>query len=922
MSTNSSLVPSSADLLLLVPRLARNMADLAMRWIPKDNMTEPATHHLLNATATATHQSASSPAAAAASPSSSGYLSFLSLPLSADAIKGFGGMFAYIGSRWALATFAISIFLNRTHFYASSRQNLNPRWHTRLLLYSAPILLLSYHILSILQALKCQTSPDYPLLRYGDPNKHLAINFGGEGGFVYEFSSKLLFWKSDVECCRAMNMALEDDKFLDVMGSFSLLWPLFLALCFSQFIETLSCSLQGRQPLPETGMTTFEHSLAFAESEAMLTNAIGLSVFGPADSTSHSRPTSDPSDPSDLSTILLTKSMVLQRLNVPSEVLLIALISCMSHISSAVLAITGRRHQLRLVNTAIWAICYMAAFCWSFVNALSSPLGSQDVSILRFPTVCIIGFIPHMLIILGILVCSSIYGVALLLNAISLPPSAPQNPSLKERFSIAFNNMQANVQFSSVSSMRLSWSEDFYTVLLKIGFNVLTAASESVFLNEGSKIQIHAMTWLEEERMQEFTSMLEDRRRASLVPSDLLDERIARGLSFTDHKTMPSTSGFAVERRSKSSTEPKSSRALNNDNGLGIAERRGRWQLSFEFLKGLFWLLIRITSRLALTCLSRMGIERVPQWLTRGADYGRPAAAPSSSKTRNGQRASTPDFWLVSDKGVLSLPQNGNIDVEVEMRRRLQAPTGHAPEEDAVDADLYNWWKRGGWWGDLDTSGTYESREQDDDTTSMISMSSSALSEVDSEDDSGRRTPTQEDYIHSREPTPATGFNVADLARLLDPKTAADKEEAQMLARHLQSEKPMTRSQYRQRMNREKARVLDVPYLDSAFSESTEGASGSMAEAENLERFLLERRLAKRPEADGGAGSWDSGAEGMGSSGPQCVVCQSSPRVIVAWPCGCLCVCDECRVGVATRNFTKCMCCRTKVVAYSRLYVP
>ena len=471
--------------------------------------------------------------------------------------------------------------------------------------------------------------------------------------------------------------------------------------------------------------------------------------------------------------------------------------------------------------------------------------------------------------------------------------------------------------------MRLSWSEDFYTVLLKIGFNVLTAASESVFLNEGSKIQIHAMTWLEEERMQEFTSMLEDRRRASLVPSDLLDERIARGLSFTDHKTMSSTSGFAVERRSKSSAESASKRTLNNDNGLGIAERRGRWQLSFEFLKGLLWLLVRINSRLALKCLSRLGVERTPNWLTRAADYGQPASSSSSSsKPRNGQRASTPDFWLVSEKGVLSLPENGNLDVEVEMRRRLQAPPGNATEEDAVDADLYNWWKRGGWWGDLDTSGTYEAREQDDDTTSMISMSSSALSEANSEDDSGRRTPTQEDYIRSREPTPATGFEVADLARLLDPRTAADKEEAQMLARHLQSEKPMTRSQYRQRANREKARVLDVPYLESAFSEGIEAASSSTAEVENLERFLLERRLAKRPEADGGAGSWDSGAEGMGSSGPQCVVCQSSPRVIVAWPCGCLCVCDECRVGVATRNFTKCMCCRTKVVAYSRLYVP
>lgn len=94
------------------------MADLAMRWIPvgTDNMTDPATHHLLNATATAIHKAASSPAASTASSSSSAYLSFLSLPFSADAIKGFGGMFAYIGSRWALATFAIV----RTSFSCST----------------------------------------------------------------------------------------------------------------------------------------------------------------------------------------------------------------------------------------------------------------------------------------------------------------------------------------------------------------------------------------------------------------------------------------------------------------------------------------------------------------------------------------------------------------------------------------------------------------------------------------------------------------------------------------------------------------------------------------------------------------------------------------------------------------------------------
>jgi hypothetical protein len=48
---------------------------------------------------------------------------------------------------------------------------------------------------------------------------------------------------------------------VDLTGSLSRLWPLFETLCFSQFVETISCAVQGRQVAAETGMTLFEHSL-------------------------------------------------------------------------------------------------------------------------------------------------------------------------------------------------------------------------------------------------------------------------------------------------------------------------------------------------------------------------------------------------------------------------------------------------------------------------------------------------------------------------------------------------------------------------------------------------------------------------------------------------------------------------------------
>ncbi|KAL1302750.1 hypothetical protein AAFC00_003101 [Neodothiora populina] len=682
----------------------------------------------------------------------------------------------------------------------------------------------------------------------------------------------------------------------------------------------MACAIQGRQLMPETGMTLFEHSLSFAECETMLSSAMGLDFFAsprlsPAPKPSQS---ASSSDSSASAYPLLTKPMVLKRLNAPPEVLLICLISCLSHLSSAVLAITGKRDRFRLVNTAVWAMCYMGAFVWSFVHVLNSPLEDvEDLGMLRFPTVCVIGFIPHILILTGIAVCAVIYAIAFVITALSLPPSLAANPTLKERFTLAFGNLQANFQFSSSSAIKLNWSEDFYTTLLKVGFSVLTAASEAVYLNEGNRVQIHRMTWLEQKRLEELTSRVNARRNLPSVPPELVGDRTAGGLDFTDITNSTLQSGYARERRSKAGAA--ANKSTTYDNGLGIAERRGRWQLTYEFAKGIRTLIVRLLARLTLRSLRAIGIARVPQWLRRLADVRDIKIAVVVTRNR---RADTPDFWLVADDGSLSIPQNGNVDVEVEMRRRLRAEAlGQDPTNEALDAGLYDWWKQGGWWGDLDKSGEYVAQSIEDDTTSLISMSSNA-SEAMSDDEDGRRTPTQDDYSSlSREDTPENTLSMADLARLLDPKSAQEREEAQMLARHLQSDRPMTRSQYRRRMTREKARLLTGP-LDGPGSNGLDGDYKTEAEEEAaLEQFVLERRAAVGGDA-AKSGSWDSGAEGMGSSGPQCVICQSNPRVIMVWPCGCLSICDDCRVGVATRNFNNCMTCRTPVTAYSRLYVP
>ncbi|WPH04527.1 Hypothetical protein R9X50_00741900 [Acrodontium crateriforme] len=837
-------------------------------------------------------------------------------------MKNLGGVFSYLTSRWALATFAAAIILNRTQFYASSREPLRMRFLVRLAIYAIPILTFVIQGMYILQAMKCQTSPDYSSMRYGDPLKRLSIDFAGEGGFLYNLSSTLLFWQDDTTSCAAGQMSYTsvNDK-SELRGSMSLLFQFFLTLCMSQMFESIFCALQGKTPMPETGMTIFEHSLAFAECEAMISSALGFGFFG--------FPKSDVKDSTGANGPLasMTRGQVLQRLNVPPEVLLVCLISCFSHLSSALLAVSGRRNKVRLVNTGIWSCSYMLAFIWTFQKIITSPLDSPtDLGVLRFPTVCVVGFIPHMLILVGIITCTCIYALAFLVTMLATPKENAQGFALRARFAYACQNLQANVQISSASPIRIKMSEDFYTTLLKIGFSILTAASEAVLLNEGNRLHVAQMTWLERKRIDELASGVDLRRRLE-VPAELLDDDIARNVSFTD-KPNPALgpSPYACERKSKPKTRNQHQEFGNADGGLGMNQRRSRMQLTVSFVSNIFWLIILIQAQCVVSILKAFRIRLRPRWLLKAAGMSNaqgghiPGAMVATITTRK--------VSMIGPNGEVIIPRDENIDVEAEMRRRWPNPETREGQE-TLSEGIYQWWQVGGWFGNTDTSGDYQAMDayDDDDTTSVISISTNA-SHASDDDDSGRRTPTQTDPFGSRtsrESTPASdaGLDMSNLSRLLNPQSAAEREEARLLSYSLQSRRPMTRSQYRRSTDRNRAEILaglrastEKPKPDDATLSAEE------EEEREFEHFLLTQRAQARAKAHAGTATWESGAEGMGDGGPLCVVCQTVPRTILLWPCGCLSMCDSCRVSLAARNFSTCICCRTDVAAYSRLYVP
>lgn len=807
-------------------------------------------------------------------------------------------------------------------------------------------MLFAFHILALLQALRCQTSPNFSYLKYGKVDKNMELDFSEDGGLLYYITSVLLSWETDGDSCLAVDMIPSKSEPWDRKGSLSLLWPLFQSLCLGQFIETISCTVQGRPHMAETGMTIFEHSLAFAEAETMISNRLGLSLFGPPQN-GHTKATSF-SGGEPTVTKLFTKSDILEKMNTPPEVLLMVLISSLNNFSSQVLGLLDMQSRLRLLNTGIWGLCFMGTFIWGIFSA--RPESGPEAMILRFPTVCIVGFIPHMLVLVGILLCASIYALALTLCFLSPPIDGPSAQSFAARFKAARENMQANVQLSSI---RLDMQEDFYTSILKVGFNALTIASEAVYLNEGQQVTVPRLTWLEEQRMKDlevFEQLNDPSRRI-----DVEWEEAPTSVGPDSRSGRPWKNGYDRQINPKAGKSGLNDPTIRAD-GVGHMQRFGRYAMAATFLRGIFRLYLRWLRLLTSRMLDRAGMTRQPQWLR----------FPKNDEEKDNQdkknRASRPKFlpfWLEGEDGRPVTPKNENFDVEAEYRRRIRKAKENWTEVDeedeniALDSQTYDWWKRTGQFGLLDGSGSYQASILDDDTTSVISTSTdtSWADHNDFGDDSGARTPTQRSpNPSSRRESPSAESIVyqgqgpsyvlpgghlnpefaiephpldpSHLASLLDAKTSEKRAEARMLKHHMNAPNITTRSQYRHAQAFASAKLLtSTRYRPANSTIPICGPLSPEEEAQLLEQLIISRRSRSLP-SDPAAAGWRDGAAGMGQSGPQCVVCQCEPRTILAWPCRCLSLCEDCRVTLAMNNETKCVCCRQSVVGFARLFVP
>ncbi|KAG7906556.1 hypothetical protein KL905_002452 [Ogataea polymorpha] len=115
-----------------------------------------------------------------------------------------------------------------------------------------------------------------------------------------------------------------------------------------------------------------------------------------------------------------------------------------------------------------------------------------------------------------------------------------------------------------------------------------------------------------------------------------------------------------------------------------------------------------------------------------------------------------------------------------------------------------------------------------------------------------------------------------DLESLVDPRSPEEIQFARILQQHLHSSSTLTRRRFSENY------APDLRLMD----------------------LIREKRVVQ--DADLG----------------NCVICHVNARQVILWPCKCLAICESCRVSLFVRNFNECVCCRSKVDGYSKVYIP
>lgn len=361
----------------------------------------------------------------------------------------FGGITTYCCSIYGISCLAMALVLNRTLVMAST----NSSRHQQHAISGSRGLVHSTSLTDILRAFSMIGFKAFAigLLLYNGYNILVALNLyyqiglmlGGTLPWFTKFIPSGLF-EYDPDFF-SPNKYMATPKNQVMIGPTSdMYWPVFLGFCFLLFIETFASVIHGKQPYTESGITIFEHSLAFQEVSSR------GGIFG--SSQIHKRPTEQ--------VLVACIFLTLNHLNI--------------HIGGL---LNGNKY--RLIPLTIIGLSFLTYFISCFTSGL----------LWRFPTIIIISFTPQVLILLIILISILIFAMAVLAKGFQLN-------DLNYASFLLYENQENDAEFAS-RNLNVSLSDDFYTALLNIGMLAITLAGKSSYITELSLVTVDYDTWLE-----------------------------------------------------------------------------------------------------------------------------------------------------------------------------------------------------------------------------------------------------------------------------------------------------------------------------------------------------------------------------------------------------------------------------------------
>ncbi|KAK9450869.1 uncharacterized protein V1518DRAFT_440403 [Limtongia smithiae] len=563
------------------------------------------------------------------------------------------------------------------------------------------------------------------------------------------------------------------------------------------------------------------------------------------------------------------------------EVLVISLIWAINYLTFLIISVLDLQNY-RLIPSSFFGIISLTYFALSTYNGRAQ----------FFPTVWVIGFAPHLAVLYVIIICGAIYFLASI-----------------------FAGGPTNLQ-SSVRTVSVSLSEDFYSCLLKLGVFVLTSASDATYMAEGPSLAIPETTWIETldyKNRAGFEYINEDPLNIGADSTHNTDgeyehdtKSLRKRIKFTanstgDYNTILNTGfGIATTRQGKKRGRKSGGRhgiragrgsfhevagngathsgyaSHNARVGAGVNGRDSsnrqvsrfrlvvlvyRVRMAYKLVSWCFKLCVSVVVGAIYRLTRKLGSEQAPEQNI------------VEVLQENTEAADRLEARILSDDDYYALFLTGQQLPEDDLSGDFE------PSDDEEDED-------------------FSSSEAEDENAATSSSSSSSL-------------PQRANYETS-ELYPELANTDISLASLLVPRTREESQLAHVMTAHFMANEIVTRA---------KMEEFDEDYYpDDSDSDGLFDEESAM-----LISLINERR--RRSEGSGSLQQNDydpfDGTETTSSYRPSlCVVCHSAQRDIVLWPCKCLAVCEECRVSLALRNFKGCVCCRRDVVSFSRLYVP